>query len=456
MKLEVKSMSDEYLIEGFTSANIKKGILAGYGIYRIYLSSLTNLTKIRRVCWILVGVLILTVGISIPVSAHSGVTVYSSYTSTPPTIDGKIFEGEWKGEPVYGKFYSNIEKRDIDFYVKVMNDDKYLYILLVAWGWKKNPHMYGPEFGPKLDFVFYFDVPHDGKLSPAREDYFSAAILTTRTDYHYDGEDPNNPWKKDIDKDEPKVSHSIIVDPNRQIYKVIVEARRKINTGNLYDLESVKPGDTVGFCIGMREGYWEWGKSTYYYNNWPSGSNVKWDIYPNRWADLVLAEVPNRFPVISIATEITPSKVLIGDTVYVSLTVKNVGSETAENVKAKINVPSGLSLQSGFNIVKNLGSIPPNSTVKASWLLKAEKEGSNIIQMSVKGSNFEKLDKSVSLDVSGYQIKTTSPTPAKTLIPAKTTTPTTQYSKPSQIPGFELLSAIAGLLSVAYFLKRKS
>ena len=425
---------------------------------------LSSLTKICRVCWILVGVLVLSAGISIA-SAHSGVIVYSSYTSTPPTIDGKIFEGEWKGEPVYGKFssvefestgYGVIKKeRDIDFYVKVMNDDKYLYILLVAWGWKKNPHIYGPEFGPKLDFVFYFDVPHDGKLSPAREDYFSAGILT-RTDYHYDGEDPNNPWKKDIDKDKPKVAHSIVTDPNRQIYKVIVEARRKINTGNLYDLESVKPGDTVGFCIGIEKGYFRWGEVIRHYNNWPSGSNARWDIYPNRWADLVLAEVPNRFPVISIDTEITPSKVLIGDTVYVSLTVKNVGSETAENVKAKINVPSGLSLQSGFSSVKNLGSIPPNSTVKASWLLKAEKEGSYIIQIGVKGSNFEKLDKSVSLDVSGYQIKTTSPTPAKTLTPAKTTTPTTQYSKPSQIPGFELALAALSLVVSVHLARRKT
>ena len=134
---------------------------------------------------------------------------------------------------------------------------------------------------------------------------------------------------------------------------------------------------------------------------------------------------------------VNPSEVKIGEKVSIIADVKNIGdAEGTYNAKIRIN---------GATICSEEVTLSPEETKSVKCYYTPQSEGNYEVEADGLRRDFN-------------VIRPITPTPPVTQTPTPTSTPsptTTATESPTPVPGFEIASAIAGLLAVAYLLRRR-
>ena len=208
---------------------------------------------------------IILIGIILLVSPASAAIIYSTYTTSPPTIDGVISPGEWgDGMAItLNGFYTSGNTMSGHLYVLNCNSDLYVAIVL------------DDSTESTDDWVMVdFDQGHDHTATTGGEDsmdYYYGAYV----DYYWDGEW----WAADIGAG--GTSHGSGA-RGYSSSQYTYEFTKPLDSGEGKDI-SLAHGDTVGFRIET----WDHGPSDHYRYPQDTVDSVtsRWD----EWADLVIA-----------------------------------------------------------------------------------------------------------------------------------------------------------------------
>jgi len=265
-----------------------------------------------------------------------GKVLYSGYATSPPTIDGKIDSEEWKGaaEVDIALYQGDIEH---PMYMKVMNDDDYLYIAL------NDENLTYEEWN---DFYIFFDDDNNGEWPPSSsttEGYFDFELWSADEIYvNFYGiygsypDDINDIWVTDE-------ATGVTVGCSFASGNLKYEIKIDLNASSL----TASPGDTIGFWVG------NWDdpiQGTYYYTPydgaWPLGSVY---VDPKTYARLVLSTGRKEFTL--TGTGNYPNPVYSGNSVIrfelgqeanVDVKIYTVSGELVRNLVESSTCPRGL------------------------------------------------------------------------------------------------------------------
>jgi len=172
------------------------------------------------------GILVLTIVamtcavLTAPAMGHVGEPIESTWTTTPPTIDGVISPEEWGDSTILT--YSGIG----DIMVWLMNDGENIYIAAT----------YPDPVKADYDALgFAIDPEHDAVLIDGREDGIVVSFIPI--DGYYD---VNGTYYLGIDDEQNIKASRAYADGNWT-----VECSKPLDSGDIQDM-SVAPGDTIG------------------------------------------------------------------------------------------------------------------------------------------------------------------------------------------------------------------
>ncbi|MCD6232546.1 T9SS type A sorting domain-containing protein [Candidatus Aerophobetes bacterium] len=265
-----------------------------------------------------------------------GKVLYSGYTSSPPTIDGKINSEEWKNAT---KVDIALYKGGVEYpiYMRVMNDDNYLYIAL------DDENLTTEE--EWNDFYIFFDDDNNGEWpasSSTTEGYFDVQFWSAEEVYVYFygiygtyPDDINELWG--IEATGVTVGCSFA--SGHLQYEIAIDLSNSYLTAN--------PGDSIGFWVC------NWDdpiQGTYYYTPydgaWPVGS-VRVD--PKTYAKLILSTGQEKFTLTGTGSYPNPvysgNSVIrfeLGEEATIDVKIYTVSGELVRNLVENSTYPRGL------------------------------------------------------------------------------------------------------------------
>jgi uncharacterized repeat protein (TIGR01451 family) len=95
----------------------------------------------------------------------------------------------------------------------------------------------------------------------------------------------------------------------------------------------------------------------------------------------------------------SPGQAFMGDPVVLALTVRNIGDGTADRIKARVTLPTGLENRAGTNLELDLGSLAPNEVRTVQVPCTAEAGGQQRIEALVWADSNISAQDSVALNV---------------------------------------------------------
>lgn len=248
----------------------------------------------------------LLITFSIPAMADEKILLNSTYTDSPPTIDGFLNSGEWTNGvniTLNGFYNPNHTKKGILY---LMNDNLSIYIALVV-----------PDstLDSSMDYAMSdFDQGNDHYPTTNGEDALDYNSLSQGyNDAYWDG----YWWARDVDNN--GISHG----SGNRLYsggKYVYEFSKPLNSGEDKDI-SLAPGNVIGFRIET----WDQSEMEYYRfpENTVDSDTLRW----NEWADLTIG---NRTTGCLMKGDSTPCNGKVDDfelLAYINLWVQNTVSD---------------------------------------------------------------------------------------------------------------------------------
>ena len=415
--------------------------------------------------------------------------IHSSYTETPPKIDGAISEGEWANPiPItLNGFYTPENTKGGLLYI--MNDNNNLYVAVVI-----------PDEAQEADdyLMLDFDQGNDHVARNGKEDacgFNVPWLITGYVDCYWNG--TIGWWDTDA------TSHGN-GEMNYSNGNYTYEFSKPLNSGDAQDM-SVNPGGTIGFRIETYDlAHGDWYR---YPQNTVDANTTRW----KEWADLILATAP-KAPVVAPkapggggkAPTVAAGETSISTTAVGEVTVTTI-AKSADG-KAAVTIPAGIKATIGGAPITKitikqpsvLPATPPPNVDYVNYPYYAYEFGPTGAKFSVPveisfafdPAKFKDATPTIYMYEAGWKrLDTTivdnkaiakvdhfttfalfaekvapSPTPTPPLTP--TPSPTVTMSplpspspmpspSPSPTPGFEALFAVAGLLAIAYLVLRR-
>ena len=320
--------------------------------------------------------------------------INSSYTETPPTIDGVISEGEWANPiPITLNGYNTPENTK-EGLLYIMNDNNNLYVAVVI------PDV-AQEAGDYL--MLDFDQGNDHNATNGDEDacgFNVSQLITGYVDCYWNG--TIGWWDTDA------TSHGNGA-MNYSNGNYTYEFSKPLNSGDAQDM-SVNPGDTIGFRIETYD--LALGDRYRYPQNTVYADTTRW----NEWADLVVSVSPTPTPTPTPSPTPTYRRAPGG-----SATVDSDGDGYSDSYEIRMGTDP--------HDPKSYPGAPTPVTPTPS--------------------------PSPSPTPTPTPILTPTPTLPGTPTPTPTSTPIPSPSPSPTPPGFEAIFAVACLLAIAYLVLRR-
>jgi len=233
--------------------------------------------------FLMIGAIITKLDLSCRVSATSteNENIFSALASTIPSIDGKIFSGEWE-DADFKVFYMGPSKNyRATFYIK--NDFENLYVAFEIEG-----VTYGPDTGVFDAFSLVFDNDNDGELHEEGDDvlnfwiYFEPDFLFFDGFYSAATGDPagHDHLSGGSNDGEGYWTHTNPT-PNAT-GNYIFELSHPLDSNDDSHDFSLKPGDSIGFYIFFYEAVYgpSYPHDTKFYwqEEWPEDKHAYYEI----------------------------------------------------------------------------------------------------------------------------------------------------------------------------------